>query len=50
MRKLVIKLLLFCAVIEGLARIDLMVLLSATGVGIAIVICADLLLDSASPR
>jgi hypothetical protein len=50
MRRLVIKLLLFFAVTEGLAHINLMVLLSAVGVGIALVICTDLLLASASPR
>ena len=43
MRGLIIKLLLFAATLEGLARINLMVLLSAVGVGIALVICSDLL-------
>ena len=45
MRGLLIKLLLFLATMEGLARINLMVLLSAVGVAIAVVICTDLLLD-----
>ena len=42
-RGLLIKLLLFIATMEGLARINLMVLLSAVGVGIAVVICIGLL-------
>ena len=50
MRKLIIKLMLFFAVIEGLARVDFMVLLTAMGLAIAAVICTDLLLDSPSPR
>jgi hypothetical protein len=50
MRRLVIKLLLFFGVIEGLAHINFMVLLSAMGIAIAVVICTDLLLDSASLR
>ncbi len=45
MRGLLIKLLLFLATMEGLARVNLMVLLSAVGVAIAVVICTDLLLD-----
>jgi len=50
MRKLVIKLTLFLAVVEALARVDFMVLLSAVGVAVALVICTDLLLASTSPR
>ena len=46
MRRLVIKLILFFAVVEGLAHVNLMVLLAAMGVGIAAIVCADLLLDS----
>jgi len=45
MRGLIIKLLLFLATMEGLARVNLMVLLSGVGVAIAVVICTDLLLD-----
>ena len=48
MRGLIIKLLLFAATLEGLARINLMVLLSAVGVGIALVICSDLLVGPES--
>jgi hypothetical protein len=50
MRKLLIKLILFLALMEGLGKIDLMVLLTAVGVAFALIICSDLLLDSASPR
>jgi hypothetical protein len=46
MRGLLIKLLLFIATIEGLARINFMVLLSAVGVGIAVVICTGLLFEN----
>ena len=35
---------------EGLAQVDLMVLLAATALALALVICTDLLLDSVSPR
>jgi hypothetical protein len=45
MRGMIIKLVLFLATMEGLAHVDLMVLLSAVGVAIAVVICTDLLLD-----
>lgn len=48
MRRLIIKLIVFCAILKGLAHLDLMVLLAAMGVAIAAVICADLLLDSPS--
>ena len=48
MRGLVIKLLLFLAAMEGLAHVNLTVLLSAMGVAIAVVICTDLFLVSAS--
>ena len=50
MRRLIIKFLLFLAAMEGLAHINLMVLLSAMGVAIAVVICTDLFLVSASSR
>ena len=50
MRKLIINLILFFAVIDGLARVNFMVLLAALGVAIAAVICTDLLLDSPMPR
>ena len=46
MRALVIKLLLFAATMEGLAHVNLMVLLSAIGVGIAVVICMGLLFEN----
>ena len=50
MRGLIIKLLVFGGIIEGLAYVNFMVLLSAIGVAIALVICSDLLLASTSPR
>lgn len=46
MRRLTIKLILFFAIIEGLARVDLFVLLAAMGVALAVLIWSDLLLDS----
>jgi hypothetical protein len=39
---MVIKLVLFFAMIEGLARIDFLVLLAALGLGIAAIVCVDL--------
>jgi hypothetical protein len=50
MRRLIIKFLLFVAAMEGLAHVNFMVLLSAMGVAMAIVICSDLFLVSASSR
>jgi len=50
MRRLIIKLILFLAAMEGLAHVNLMVLLSAMSVAIAVVICTDLFLVSASSR
>jgi len=50
MRRLIIKLILFLAAMEGLAHVNLMVLLSAMGVAIAVVICTDVFLVSASSR
>ena len=50
MRRLVIKLILFLGVMEGLGKVNLMVLIAAMGVAIAAIICTDLLMDSASTR
>ena len=50
LRRLIVKLILFFAVIEGLARVDLLVLLAAMGIGMAVIICGDVILDSPSPR
>ena len=47
MRGLILKLLLFLATMEGLARLDLVVLLAGIGAGIGLVICLDLLLEEA---
>lgn len=44
MRRLIINLLLFLAAMEGLARLNLIVLLAGVGVGIGIVVCLDLLI------
>jgi hypothetical protein len=46
MRGLAIKLMLFLGVMEGLGRLDFMVLLTAIGVAIAVIVCTDFLLDS----
>ncbi len=35
---------------EGLGRVNLMVLVAGMGVAVALLICTDLLLDSASSR
>jgi hypothetical protein len=50
LRRLIFKLTVFFAILEGLARVDFLVLLAAMGVGIAILICSDLILASPSPR
>jgi len=48
MRRLVIKFMLFLGVMEGLGKVDIMVLLAALGVAMAAIICTDLLLDPVS--
>jgi hypothetical protein len=50
MRRLVTKLIVFFAIIEGLGRVDFVVLLLALGLGIAAIVCADLLVTSPSSR
>ena len=50
MGKLLIKLALAFGVIEGLAYVNFLVLLTAMGLVIAALICTDLLLASPSPR
>jgi hypothetical protein len=50
MRKLAIKVLVFLAILEGLRRVDLPVLLLALGLGIAAIVCADLLVTNPSSR
>jgi len=50
MRRLIIKFLLFLAAMEGLGHVNLMVLLSAMGLAVAVVICTDVFLVSASAR
>ena len=50
MRSLVIKLILFAAVIEGLGRVDLIVLLAGIALVIAAIVCTDLLVTSLSSR
>ena len=50
MRRLFIELLLFGGVIQVLKYVDLAVLLIASGVMFAAIICADLILASPSPR
>jgi hypothetical protein len=44
MRGLIIKLLLFLAAVQGLAQLNLMVLLAGIGVGIGVVVCVDMLM------
>jgi hypothetical protein len=50
MRRMILKLAVFFALIEGLAHVDLLVLIAGMAVGLALVICSDLLLASPSPR
>jgi hypothetical protein len=45
MRRLIAKLLLFAGVIEGLSRIDLMVLLAGIAVVMAVILCTDQILS-----
>jgi hypothetical protein len=47
---MVIKLVLFIALIEVLGRVDFLVLLLALGLGIAAIVCTDLLVTSLSSR
>jgi hypothetical protein len=50
MRRLVIKLIVFLVLIEGLGHVDILVLLSALALGMAAIICTDLLFTSLSSR
>ena len=50
MRNLLINVIVFVAVIEGLGRLDFLVLLAALGLGIAAIVCTDLLFTSLSSR
>jgi hypothetical protein len=50
MRKLIMKIILFVAVLHWLDKIALPVLLAGMGVAFTLIICLDLLLDSASSR
>ncbi len=50
MRRVLIGLILFAVILEGLRYVDIFVLISAMAALLAVVVCADLLLDSPSPR
>jgi hypothetical protein len=50
MRGLLLKLIVFLAVIEGLGRVNFTVLLIALGLGIAAIVCTDLLVTNLSSR
>jgi hypothetical protein len=50
MRSLLIKIGVFAAVIEGLGRLDFLVLVSACGLAIAAIVCTDLALTNLSSR
>jgi hypothetical protein len=50
MRRLLIRLIVFIAVIEALGRLDFIVLLSALALAIAGIVCTDLLFTSLSSR
>jgi hypothetical protein len=49
-RRLLIKLLIFLGIIEGLGHVDFMVLISALALVIAGIVCTDLLFMSPSSR
>jgi hypothetical protein len=44
MRKLIIRLIIFFAIIEGLGHVNFMVLVAGMAVALAAIICSDLLL------
>jgi hypothetical protein len=50
MRSALLKFMIFFGVVEGLGRVDLMVLLLALGVGIAALVCTDVVFTSLSSR
>jgi hypothetical protein len=50
MRSLLVKIILFFAIMEGLGRVDLITLLLALGLGIAAMVCTDLLVTTLSSR
>ena len=50
MRRLVFNVIVFVALIEGLARVGLLTLLAAIGLGIAAIVCTDLLFTNLSSR
>ena len=50
MRGLVIKLALFFGMMEGLGKVDFLVLLSGVALAIAVIVCADRFLASESSR
>jgi hypothetical protein len=50
MRRLVINVIVFAALIEGLGRVDFLALLAALGLGIAAIVCTDLLFTNLSSR
>lgn len=50
MRSLLINIIVFFAIIEVLGRIDFITLLLALGLGIAAIVCTDLLVTSLSSR
>jgi hypothetical protein len=44
MRRLIIRLGIFCAVLEGLGHVNFMVLVAGMAVALAVIVCSDLLL------
>jgi hypothetical protein len=50
MRKLITKIIVFAAILKWLGTMDLMVLAAGMAAAIAVIVCVDLLLASASPR
>ena len=50
MRSALLKLLVFLGIMEGLARVDFVTLLLILGLGVAVIVCADLVVTNLSSR
>jgi hypothetical protein len=50
MRSLLINAIVFAALIEGLGRMEFLTLLAVIGLGIAAIVCTDLLFTNLSSR
>jgi hypothetical protein len=50
MKSLIVNGLIFIAILEGLGRLDFVTLIAALALGIAILVCMDLLITNLSSR